>query len=340
MAARAHAAERPAHSRAHARSRQLARADAPGVGRRRRHHVAQGAQGARLRRLPQDPRGDRRLQARFHRDVGRRPVRELQGRHHPAVLRARVRAARFQAVPAPARAAQHLGRAHGQGLHRIPGTTRPGAISPEGSWRTASTCPTPTSPCTRTAWATPSPTRCSTSISTARDSTYAGRARRGQLLRQLGDPLPGRQHGALGRAGSAVAVAAPLLRDGTGDRARPEGEPVAGGDHGLVELVARLPHREEPLDLSRPRIGPRAARAPARRELQRVARYAARADGGGRPAGSAQLDLPRRRHGRARTTRRTSSTGWRPGRSTRRSAWRCSGVTRACFSSPVANQSD
>ena len=52
--------------------------------------------------------------------------------------------------------------------------------------------------------------------------------------------------------------------------------------HGVVELVARLPHREEPLDLSRPRIGPRAARAPAHRQLQRVARYAARADGGGR----------------------------------------------------------
>ena len=172
LAARAHARQRPAHSRAHARPGQLAASrcacewgDDEGI-------TSHKAHKARVfERLPQDPRGDRCLRARLHRHVGRRPVRELQGRHHPAVLRARVRAVRFQAVRAPARPAQHLGRAGRQGLHASR-TPQGRALSrASGCWKKASTCPTPTSRCTRTASGTPSPTRCSTSISTARVST-------------------------------------------------------------------------------------------------------------------------------------------------------------------------
>ena len=36
----------------------------------------------------------------------------------------------------------------------------------------------------------------------------------------------------------------------TGHGPCPQGEPLAGGAHGVLELVPRLPHREEPLDLS------------------------------------------------------------------------------------------
>ena len=74
----------------------------------------------------------------------------------------------------------------------------------------------------------------------------------------------------------AFTFAAPLLRAWTRDCACAQGEPVACGAHGLVQLVARFPYREEPLDLSRSAGGPRDARASAHRQLRRVARQAAR----------------------------------------------------------------
>ena len=46
------------------------------------------------------------------------------------------------------------------------------------------------------------------------------------------------------------ALAATLLRDGTGDRPHSQRESLAGGADGLLQLVARLPDGEEPLDVS------------------------------------------------------------------------------------------
>src|SRR2546427_178241 len=52
-------------------------------------------------------------------------------------------------------------------------------------------------------------------------------------------------------SGSARAVAAPLLRARASDRSHLAREPLARGADGIVELVARVPDREESLSLPR-----------------------------------------------------------------------------------------
>ena len=81
------------------------------------------------------------------------------------------------------------------------------------------------------------------------------------------------------RGRPARALAAPVLRARTGDGAHLPGQPLARGPDGLLELVARVPHREEPLPLSRPRGRPSAARAAPRGRLRQLARSFTRADG-------------------------------------------------------------
>src|SRR4029450_5707918 len=102
----------------------------------------------------------------------------------------------------------------------------------------------------------------------------------------------GRRLSAQRGGGSAGALAAPLLRARPAHRAHPAREPVARRAPGLVELVARVPDREEPLPLPRSGGRPRAARAPARRRLRHLARSAARTARSLRPARGAELGVP------------------------------------------------
>ena len=118
-------------------------------------------------RVPDPPRGDRRVPTRLHRDVGRRPVRELPRGRDPAVLRARLRRRSRSAVQAAAAAGRTSGASRATRRSPGRGSPRPGACSPAGCWRRASTWRTPTARCTATAWPTRSRTRCCTSISTA-----------------------------------------------------------------------------------------------------------------------------------------------------------------------------
>ena len=52
------------------------------------------------------------------------------------------------------------------------------------------------------------------------------------------------------RSQTTLPVTQPLLRARAGHGPGPQREPLAGGAHGVLKLVPRLPHREEPLDLS------------------------------------------------------------------------------------------
>ena len=107
------------------------------------------------------------------------------------------------------------------------------------------------------------------------------------------------QYGSMGAlAGMSDAVA--MLRPRPRHRARAGGEPLARGAHRLVELVARVPDAQAPPAASRRCLRPRALRGPAAGRLRDVAQDAAGGDRGQRSAGDAQLDVPGRRHGRAR----------------------------------------
>src|SRR5262249_18764562 len=102
-----------------------------------------------------------------------------------------------------------------------------------------------------------------------------------------------------GAARPAVTGALALLRPGPGDGATAGGEPLARGADRVVELVPRVPDAEAPSALPGHRVGSRDVRDAARGRLPGVAADAARADGGLRPAGDAELDVSGRRHGRA-----------------------------------------
>src|SRR5262249_43395684 len=72
-------------------ARELARAHAPGVGRRRGSLRRAGASRRSGQALEGASPGARRLQAGFRPHVGRRPVRELPRGHHARLLRLRLR---------------------------------------------------------------------------------------------------------------------------------------------------------------------------------------------------------------------------------------------------------
>src|SRR5262249_33115268 len=91
---------------------------------------------------------------------------------------------------------------------------------------------------------------------------------------------------------------------GRGDGAGDARQPVARGPDRLVELVARLPHRQELPALSRHRVGPPPVRGAARRRLRDVATDAAGRQRGGGAAGDAQLVHAGRRDGGARAQAR------------------------------------
>ena len=171
VAAGADAAQRPAHSRTHERSRELAGADARANGATtkasRRTRRTRRASSSAFRKIREEIDafepdfivmwGDDQYE-NFKEDIIP-PFCVLAYDEFDFKPYARLRGE-----------AQHLGRAGRQGLH--PSRTPQGrALSrASGCSRKASTCRMPTSRCTRTAWATPSRTRCSTSISTAKAS--------------------------------------------------------------------------------------------------------------------------------------------------------------------------
>src|SRR5262249_24482289 len=75
-----------------------------------------------------------------------------------------------------------------------------------------------------------------------------------------------------GGPGPAVALAEALRGGGRGPRGRPPRQPLAGGADRVVELVARLPHRQAPSALSRYRGRSPALRGAPPRRLRGVAR--------------------------------------------------------------------
>src|SRR5215467_7977600 len=108
------------------------------------------------------------------------------------------------------------------------------------------------------------------------------------------------QRGGRGSLANPVTEPAALHGGRGGHRAGDAGQPVAHGAHRLLELVARLPHRQELPALSRHRGGPPPLRGAARRRLRDMAHAT---PGGHRElgaAGDAQLVHAGRRHGGAR----------------------------------------
>ena len=87
-------------------------------------------------------------------------------------------------------------------------------------------------------------------------------ARRGARFRQ-GRPRRG--------PGPTIARALAALRPWCRDGAHPRGIAVPRGAAGIVRLVARLSHRQEPLPLPRHSVGPADVRAASHRQLRGVA---------------------------------------------------------------------
>ena len=251
------------------RSRQLARAamrreygDDGGTA------SAAGHRGALVAHFRHARKHPRRVPPGRGGDLGRRPARELHRGHDPALLRARLRPDGGAHLAARRHRAQRLGRARRDDVpHRgAPrGRQVPRAAAPRAGRRHGLRLQAPALPGPRPRV----PEHDHVPRLRPRRLPVPGHRVPGELLRAPGDRPAGRarqprQPARRGGPRSAVAVAEALHGGGRRDRAGHAREPVADRAHRLVELVARLPHRQAPPALPRHRGGPAALRGAPR----------------------------------------------------------------------------